>query len=55
MIFVTGITVGLQETVYTIQETHTGPVNICAEMFVGNLEREVVLRLSSTDGSAIGD
>ena len=48
-----GITVGLQQTTYNTPETG-GPLSICAQMFVGNLERTVSMTLTSTDGSANG-
>ena len=48
-----GITVGLQQTSYNTLETG-GPLSICAQMFVGDLEKNVSLTLASTDGSAKG-
>ena len=48
-----GITVGLQQTSYNTLETG-GRLDVCAQMFVGNLEKNVSLSLTSTDGSAMG-
>ena len=48
-----GITAGFQQTSYNPMETG-GPLQICAQMFVGNLQRNVTLTVTSTDGSAIG-
>ena len=47
------MTVGLQQTSYNALETG-GPLRVCAQMFVGNLEKNVTLLLTSTDGSAKG-
>ena len=49
-----GITVGLQQTTYNHAETG-GPLSICVEMFVGNLERNVTVTLASSDDSAVGN
>ena len=48
-----GITVGLVETSYNTPETG-GPLSVCAEMFNGNLARNVSLTITSSDGTAIG-
>jgi hypothetical protein len=48
-----GITVGLMQTSYNISETG-GPLSVCVEMFEGNLERNVSLSLTTSDGTAIG-
>jgi hypothetical protein len=47
------ITVGLQQTSYSALETG-GPVSICAQIFLGTLERNVSLILTSMDGNATG-
>lgn len=47
------ITVGLQRTSYSALETG-GPFTVCAQLFVGNLERNVSLTLTSSDGNATG-
>ena len=49
----TEITVGLQQTSYNAFETG-GPVSICAQIFLGTLERSVSLMLTSMDGNATG-
>jgi hypothetical protein len=48
-----GITVGLMQTSYNTPETG-GPLSVCVEMFEGNLERNVSLSLTTSDGTAIG-
>ena len=48
-----GITVALQFTSYTTAEID-GPLSICVQMFIGNLERAVSLSASTADGTAIG-
>ena len=48
-----GITVGLMQTTYNAPEIG-GPLNVCAEIFVGNLERNGSLSLTTADGTAIG-
>ena len=48
-----GITVGLVETSYNTPEIG-GPLSVCAEMFNGNLARNVSLTITSSDGTAIG-
>ena len=48
-----GITVGLQQTSYNTPETG-GPLSVCAQMFVGNLERNVSLTVTTTDDTANG-
>ena len=48
-----GVTIGLQGTFYATDET-AGPASVCAEMFNGNLEREVSMTLVSSDGTAVG-
>ena len=53
-LFLSGITVGLQRTTYNHAETG-GPLSICVEMFVGNLERNVTVTLTSSDDSAVGN
>ena len=47
------ITVGLQQTFYSVLETG-GPFIVCAQMFVGDLERNLSLTLISADGNATG-
>ena len=47
-----GITVALQQTTYNTAETD-GPLSVCIQMFVGNLQRNVSLSVITTDGSAI--
>ena len=47
------ITVGLQQTSYGAFETGD-PVSICAQIFLGSLERSLSLILTSTDGNATG-
>ena len=47
------MTIGLQGTIYATEET-AGPFSVCAEMFNGNLEREVSMTLVSSDGTAVG-
>ena len=47
------ITVGLQQTSYSAFETGD-PVSICAQIFLGTLERNVSLILTSMDGNATG-
>ena len=49
----TEITVGLQQTSYSAFETG-GPISICAQIFLGTLERSVSLILTSMDGNATG-
>lgn len=53
MAICSGITVGLQQTSYNTLETG-GPLHVCAQIFVGNLEKNVTLSLISTDDSAKG-
>jgi hypothetical protein len=48
-----GITVGLVETSYNTPEIG-GPLSLCMEMFTGNLERNVSLTITTSDGTAIG-
>ena len=48
-----GVTIGLQGTSYSTAETG-GPLGICAQMFLGNLERNVSMTLVSSDGTAVG-
>ena len=48
-----GITVGLIQTYYNTPETG-GPLSVCVQMFTGNLERNVSLTLTTSDGTAIG-
>ena len=48
-----GITVGLQQTFYNTPETG-GPLSVCAQMFAGNLERNVSLTVTTTDDTANG-
>ena len=43
----------LQFTSYTTAETD-GPLSICVQMFIGNLERTVSFSASTADGTAIG-
>ena len=47
------MTIGLQGTSYATTET-AGPFSVCAQMFNGNLEREVSMTLVSSDGTAVG-
>ena len=49
-----GITVGLQQTSYDTPET-AGPLSVCVQMFVGNLERNVSLTVTTSDGTAVGN
>ena len=53
LLLYTEITVGLQQTSYNVFETG-GPVSICAQIFLGTLERSVSLMLTSMDGNATG-
>ena len=48
-----GITVGLIQTYYNTPEIG-GPLSVCVQMFAGNLERNVSLTLTTSDGTAIG-
>lgn len=48
-----GITVGLQQTTYNTPETG-GLLKVCVEMFVGSLERNVTISLTSSDNTAVG-
>jgi hypothetical protein len=47
------ITVGLIQTSYNTPETG-GPLSVCVKMFNGNLERNVSLTVTTSDGTAIG-
>ena len=48
-----GITVGLMQTSYNTPEIG-GPLSVCVEILNGNLEKNVSLTLSTSDGTAIG-
>ena len=48
-----GVAIGLQRTTYDTAEIG-GPLKVCAEMFVGILERNVSVTLTSNDSSAFG-
>ena len=49
----TGITIGLEDNVYRVQES-ARKVEICAILLHGVLERKAVVTLFTTDGSATG-
>ena len=50
---VAGITVGLEDTAYSVLE-NAEMVEICAVLLQGALERETNITLSTMDGSATG-
>ena len=47
----TAVEIGLQQTTYTISEDD-GTVTICAHVATGELEREVVVNLTTIDNTA---
>lgn len=49
-----GLTIGFNETVYTVNETNPGYVEVCALATVGTLEGSVSVEFMTVDGSAQG-
>ena len=49
----TGVTIGLEEPTYTVNEGD-GTIEVCAVLTSGTLDRTVTVTLSTSDGSATG-
>lgn len=47
-----GVTIGFERTLYAVDENEF--VDVCAEIKSGNLRRDAVVRLQTSDGSATG-
>ena len=47
------VTIGLEETMYTVNEDG-GSVEVCAVIVDGTLERDAVVVLSTSEGTATG-
>ncbi len=50
--FITGVTIGLEDTTFTVDEGEL--VEVCVILISGTLEREVTVTLQTSDGTAIG-
>ena len=50
----TGVTIGFEETEYTVTEGVNRTVQICAVLISGTLERGTTVTFSTSDGSAMG-
>ena len=50
----TGVTIGFEETEYTVREGVDPTVQICAVLISGTLERGTIVTFSTSDGSAMG-
>ncbi len=50
--FIAGVTIGLEETSFTVDEGEL--VEVCAILISGTLEKEVAVTLQTSDGTAIG-
>ena len=48
-----GVTIGFERTLYSVDED-VQVVDVCAEIVRGNLRRNAVVRLQTSDGTAIG-
>ena len=48
-----GLTVGFRSSSYLCDETG-GPILVCIQIYNGNLERNVSMKIASIDGSAEG-
>ncbi len=48
--FITGVTIGLEETTFTVDEGEL--VEVCVILISGTLEREVTVTLTTSDGTA---
>ena len=50
----TGLTVGFRSSSYLCDETG-GPILVCIQIYNGNLERNVSMKIATIDGSAEGN
>lgn len=50
--FPQGITVGLEETMYPVDEEDGAVVMVCVVVIDGEIARDVVVNVASTDGTA---
>ena len=47
-----GITIGFEQTLYPTEEDTV--IKVCARILNGSLEKDVIVKVSSSDGSATG-